>query len=169
MIVITNLVMTIALLSLPSGARDLGLKSPGLGAVFANTAIYALYGLQGSIPLRRQLCPTPRSLVAPRFCAAFMRGAPRCLPWCWRRPGRAASTLLLLTAPPVSPGSMRCHHARRFGALGVARDRITIGAPSHPVPHRAVGPMLPFALCRLLLLAACHTGPVGSVRPLPRI
>ena len=49
MIVITNLVMTIALWVVAYGRDIPGLKSLAWGMV-ANTGIYALYGLQGSIP-----------------------------------------------------------------------------------------------------------------------
>lgn len=79
MIAITNLVMTIALWVVAFGRDIPGLKSLAWGMV-ANTGIYALYGLQGTIPewLAISLPNTLGSLVVLLFLRAVLqlRGAP---------------------------------------------------------------------------------------------
>ena len=79
MIVITNLVMTIALWVVAYGREIPGLKSLAWG-MFANTGIYALYGLQGTISewLAISLPNTLGSLVVLLFLRAVLqlRGAP---------------------------------------------------------------------------------------------
>lgn len=78
MIVITNLAMTIALWVVAYGRDIPGLKSLAWGMV-ANTGIYALYGLQGTIPewLAISLPNTLGSLVVVQFLRAALqlRGA----------------------------------------------------------------------------------------------
>ncbi len=84
MIVITNLVMTIALWVVAFGREIPGLKSLAWG-LFANTAIYALYGLQGSIPvlLSVSLPNTLASLVVVMVLRAVLQLRGSQLPRTW--------------------------------------------------------------------------------------
>ncbi len=107
MIVITNLVMTIALWVVAYGREIPGLKSLAWG-MFANTGIYALYGLQGTISewLAVSLPNTLGSLVVVLFLRAALqlRGAQLSRVW----------TLLPLLAVFLASTLLLEHRAARI-------------------------------------------------------